>query len=137
LERHINSVKVALFDTDVVGVPGSSYQGININPYGLDVDVPFIFNPEGKSANVTDLWAYCIYISETNSYNLEINGAIAATLSLPHSGQPYPFSIHIQDTNVYATIKPGINNFTLTTSDAQSWFILQELSLYIEYEYLA
>ena len=126
-----DSVRISLLS---VGASGWESQGALIIT-GVH-EFPFVFNPKEPFQNLTDLWFSFFYLTSrpTVTIDISLNNVYITSKSLLETTDPRPVSFQVTDTSLYYALTSGINVLTLTSMDA---IYLQELTVFIEYEYQA
>ena len=100
-------------------------------------DFPFIFKPEETLQNITNLWYSFLYVGGPQTVEVALNGIYVTSHSLYGSAKPVYVSFQVTDTNIYSVLESGINILVLTQVGYTSGLRLQDLILFIEYEYQA
>lgn len=133
LQKYQESTKITVIDC---GSSGATYTGIDFDSTNKFL---FTFNNKGTALNTTDLWiSYVFTASSGGDLFITINGIEVASW-IPFVGGPgalvYQNTVHIEDSTLYSSIVFGINSIQL--EDRSGSMLLQELDIFIEYEYLA
>jgi len=133
LQKYQESARITVVDCGSSGATGSGIDFDSVNKF------LFTFNKKGTALNITDLWiSYVFTAPSSGNLFITINGIEVASW-IPFGGGPgalvYQNSVHIQDSNLYSSIVSGINSIQL--EDRSGQMLLQELDIFIEYEYLA
>jgi len=128
-----NSLSISLLR---VASSGWGSQGVAfVQPVGV-YEIPFAFNPTETLLNVTNLWVSYIYGTYApNTINIYLNDILAATHYYDNAKSiPFYTSSQVTETNIHNALNSGINVLSLEVTNT---LYLQELTIFIEYEYQA
>jgi hypothetical protein len=126
------SCKISIQTTSVIGSINGGAQGIYVTnvPPQMGVSFFFIFDPLAPDFNVSRIVLQSISESGgPQQVQIWLNSINVGTLTLTIQGVPIATAVQIAQAQ---TLQLGINDLTISP---QSSFLLQDLSLFVEYQY--
>jgi hypothetical protein len=128
------SCKISIQTTSVVGNGGIAPQGIYITyvPSGVGASFFFIFDPLAPDFNVSRIVLQSIADSNTvQQAQIWLDSIYVGILPFATQNQPIVTAAPITQVQ---TLQQGMNQFTILPSPGQT-ILLQDLSLFVEYQY--